>query len=295
MRRYRLLATEAVELERREPLLDMYVLSPYVWLADGRWEIALRAVNRAPVAAEKVARIYHGTSGDGLRFVMDEEPAIAPGPPGSDDHDGCEDPTVVKDEGRYHVFYTGWNQERLEGQLLRAVGDDIRRLRKGGRVPILPAAPPSAKEVTPVRLLDRTCWLFFEYAAAGASRIGAARASSLEGPWELEPDPFEARPGSWDGWHLSPGPIAYAEGERPLLFYNGGSRDARWRIGWVELSPDFRGVVRRSDEPLIGPGEVRGEDTDIAFAASAVERGDEILLYYSVSDKDLRRATIAVA
>ncbi len=40
------------------------------------------------------------------------------------------------------------------------------------------------------------------------------------------------------------------------------------------------------------PPSPEGDATDIAFAASVVEQGDTIWLYYSLSDATLMRATI---
>lgn len=40
------------------------------------------------------------------------------------------------------------------------------------------------------------------------------------------------------------------------------------------------------------PPPPKGTATDIAFAASAVEQGERIWLYYSLSDETLMRATL---
>src|SRR2546428_12876864 len=97
-----------ITLDAPEPLASMYHLSPYVWTQDGDYELALRAVNRSDDPSQKVARIYHGSGKDGRQFVMDGEPIIAAGPD-HDDSGGCEDPSVIRDGGGYHVFYSGYN------------------------------------------------------------------------------------------------------------------------------------------------------------------------------------------
>ena len=76
------------------PLAEMYTLSPFVWQTGKRYDLLLRAVNRAPRDENKVSQIYYGTSEDGVRFRMESQPVIAPGPE-SEDEDGCEDPTVA--------------------------------------------------------------------------------------------------------------------------------------------------------------------------------------------------------
>ena len=121
-----------------------------------------------------------------------------------------------------------------------------------------------------------------------------ASADNLDGPWEnVAQSPITPRPGKWDGWHLSAGPIIGEGTKQPTMFYNGAMQDASWRIGWVTFDERLTKLVDRCEEPLICPEDALSEgSTDIAFAASAVERDGKILLYYSQSDQDLRCATI---
>jgi hypothetical protein len=80
----------------------------------------------------------------------------------------------------------------------------------------------------------------------------------------------------------------------PIMFYNGATADARWRIGWIAFDRDCTKVVERCIEPLITPPPPQHrDDTDIAFAASAIVRDEEITeLYFSRADKMLFRALV---
>src|SRR5579863_422673 len=99
--------TTPLALERTPPLSEMFVLSPFVWQRDDGYHLLLRAVNRADDPKQKVARIYHGLGEDGLRFAMDAAPVLTQASdPHADDADGCADPSVAREGGRYHVFYT---------------------------------------------------------------------------------------------------------------------------------------------------------------------------------------------
>jgi len=52
-------------------------------------------------------------------------------------------------------------------------------------------------------------------------------------------------------------------------------------------------VVARCEHPIVLPGnDVSLEDTDIAFAASAIGDGNAIDLYYSVADRHVMRAKV---
>lgn len=77
------------------------------------------------------------------------------------------------------------------------------------------------------------------------------------------------------------------------MFYNGATERAEWRVGWVVFNADYTRVVARSENPLILPHVKRNSDeSDIAFAASALEIGGTIHLYYSVADQYAIRAIV---
>ncbi|MBV8054254.1 MAG: hypothetical protein JO071_03330 [Deltaproteobacteria bacterium] len=293
---FRVAALSEVVFECSNRLAEMYKLSPCVWRDGSQYGLLLRVVNYSPVASEKVARIHYGTSSDGVYFLLEEEPVIAPGEdvPGSYDSGGCEDPTVAQVDGMYYVYYSGWNEHVKRGEMLLASGQDMHHLVKRGVA--LPSSERAAnpKEATIVQAPDGSWRLFFEFAHENKSKIGVARSNKVAGPWEVLAPLFEARPQTWDCWHLSTGPILESNPEYPVMFYNGATEEAQWRIGWVVFDGQYSRVIARSENPLILPHmKRRADDTDIAFAASAVENDDgSIALYYSVADQYVTRATI---
>jgi predicted GH43/DUF377 family glycosyl hydrolase len=288
--RFDSIADEAMQVHASEPLASFYQLSPFVWRENGHVHVMIRAVPYSEDPAQKIARIYHGTSTDGLIFHMDESPAIAPGP-GPEDRDGCEDPTVAALSGTTYVYYTGWNQQARRGCLMLASGPDASHLHKRGVALESVTGGHNPKEAEIALADDKTWRLFFEYAKHDASCIGLASADRVDEPWSACRPPFERRPSSWDSWHLSTGPAVTLDGT-PVMFYNGATRDAKWRIGWIQFDPAYSRVLDRCDEPLIAPPKPKDDDTDIAFAASALNEGDLIRIYYSVADRYMRRATL---
>jgi hypothetical protein len=205
------------------------------------------------------------------------------------------------------VYYTGVDAKRAQGAMMVARGRDLSTLIKERVALKAPPGEGNIKEATVAQGADGRFRLFYEYAAGfevdgvcdtvGASRVGMAIGPTADGPWEVAPDPFTVRPDSWDNWHLSTGPIVSQPGSDPVMFYNGATLDARWRIGWVTFDPDFTRVTARGLMPLVLPPPPQHRDaTDIAFAASCLvdgpnESGD-IQLYYSLEDRMLRRATV---
>jgi beta-1,2-mannobiose phosphorylase / 1,2-beta-oligomannan phosphorylase len=277
----------------KPPALESYfVLSPFVSPSNHGYRMLVRAVNPSPDSAEKIARIHAATSQDGLRFVVEDRPAIAPGPT-QDDRDGCEDPGAAVDAAGWHVYYTGWNQEFDRACVMYASGIDTAHLEKRG-VALRDGDPfKNPKEVTVAQGDDGWWNLIFEYASDGKSQIGIARSESVSGPWKVvRGKVLDQRPASWDNWHLSAGPV-FRVGNQQVMLYNGASSDPKWRIGWMVFDGDYHSTIARCDEPLIVPPTPQGDDTDIAFAASVVPCDDGVWLYYSVADRYLYRATIS--
>jgi predicted GH43/DUF377 family glycosyl hydrolase len=283
--------TVPLDLTDPGPLVEMYTLSPFVWRADGGYHLLLRAVNRAEREEDKVARIHYGESEDGVHFRMEHQPVIAPGPD-PEDEDGCEDPTVAVVDDTVYVYYTGWNQAQKEGQLLLAAGPSPNHLQKRGVAIPSSEAFQNPKEASIALCKDGTWRLFFEYATQGASRVGMAYADAVDGPWAIQEPPFTVRIGAWDSCHLSPGPILLSDPSHPIMFYNGSTEEIAWRVGWIEFDAGYTHVMARCEEPLFTPPPPDPGYRDIAFAASSVDVGGAIWLYYSLADKDMMRGTL---
>jgi predicted GH43/DUF377 family glycosyl hydrolase len=283
-------------LSTGSPVDGMDLMSPFVWREREMYRIMVRGVPAPLTAGDATGLIAVGAGSDGVSFAMDAQLAIAP-TPGSDDAGGCEDPTVALTctpyRAGYLVYYTGVDAARTQGALILASGPRLDALHKRDVVLKAPPGEGNIKEATLARTAAGDWRLFYEYAAAGASRIGMARGPTAEGPWTVLPDPFGVRADSWDNWHLSTGPIIQPAGHDPVMFYNGATHDARWRIGWITFDPDFTRVTGRGLEPmLVPPPPTERTATDIAFAASTVAEGERIALYFSIEDRLLRRALV---
>jgi predicted GH43/DUF377 family glycosyl hydrolase len=284
---------DSVILSEGSPLEGMDLMSPFVWRDGDRYRMLVRGVPRPMLPTSVTGIIGGGHSSDGLRFEMEQQPVIVPGPDAFD-AGGCEDPSVlVTSAGRYLVFYTGVDAARAQGSMLLAEGPDLDNLVTKN---VLLQAPPgegNIKEATIARTSTGEWRLFYEYAANDASRIGMASGPSPEGPWTVLPDPFGIREDSWDNWHLSTGPMTIVDGQDPVMFYNGATHDARWRIGWISFDPTFTFVTGRGIEPMLVPPPAQDRTaTDIAFAASTVMEGELIALYFSLEDRILMRALV---
>ena len=269
------------------------LMSPYVWqTARGQFGMLVRAVPR-PGETGDTGTIWYAESKDGLIFAASNQPVLSPGPD-LDDIGGCEDPTpVFAKDGSVVVYYTGVDETRTHGEMLYAAGPSIGRLTKHGIA--MPSAPSEGnlKEATVDRTASGGWRMFYEYARSEASLIGLAVSDDVAGPWRHLPEPFAPRVDAWDAWHLSTGPLLTTNKDQPVMFYNGATHDARWRIGWIAFNAEYTQVTDRCIEPLIvPPPQSQRTDTDIAFAASVVIVDGAIWLYYSIEDTQLYRAII---
>lgn len=287
-------AIENITINGPPELMARDLMSPYVWREQsGRFGIMVRSVARRGAPSTDTGLIWAGWSDDGIAFLMLPEPSIVPG---SQSHDsgGVEDPTVLRREnGDYVVYYTAVRADKAHGELSYATGPSLDRLVKSGVVLASSKSEGNTKEATVEKTANGQWRLFYEYAADGASRIGLATADGCIGPWTEQPTPFMPREKSWDDWHLSTGPLLLDDPDVPVMFYNGATRDARWRIGWVAFDRDCRTVLDRGIQPLITPPPVDDRSAiDIAFAASVVCDDNVVWLYYSLEDRRLARARI---
>ncbi|MEQ7872758.1 glycosidase [Sphingomonas sp. ASV193] len=287
-------AVEPVTVSASGELAERDLMSPYVWaIGDGKFGMLVRGVPRDPAYSSDTGQVWYGVSEDGVHFTMDTEPAIAPGPDPSDGG-GVEDPTLVIEDGQWIVYYTGVDVARSGGQMFYATGTGPHDLVKRGIALASSKTEGNTKEATVARTPAGRWRLFYEYARDEASLVGLALGDGVAGPWHEQPQPFAPREGAWDGWHLSTGPMLGDDPSMPVMLYNGATRDARWRIGWVAFNADCTEVVDRCVMPLITPPpQPERALPDIAFAASAVSAGGrDNWLYYSVGDKELQRALV---
>jgi beta-1,2-mannobiose phosphorylase / 1,2-beta-oligomannan phosphorylase len=284
---------QLLEVRRPPDLADFFVLSPYVVRSEQGYEMLLRLVNPSDDPTKKVSRIHYASSSDGIAFDVGPE-VIAPGDRDDPDGAGCEDPTIVGKAGAYSIFYSGYDAVNNSTSMLRAAGTSLTDLTKKGLVFPPDAGHRNTKEAALVST-PNGFRMFFEYAQEGASLIGVADAPRIEGPWAFADSPLVPRPNGFDSWHLSPSSAIPCSDGTHVLFYNGASKEAVWRIGYALLDQSATVVLERPEEPLVKPFGLTGDDTNIAFAASAVvEDAKNACVYYSIADRRPYRINVSI-
>ena len=291
------MSTTRFAVERVEPMqfrstaipASSELMSPYVWQdGPGSCCAMVRVVPAAGGADASTGSIWFGRSRDGLVFDGDDAPVLSPDP-GGPDAGGCEDPTVIQHDGGLVVFYTGVDDDG-DGHLLWASGPDAQSLTKHGVALTSFSGEQDIKEAE-ISVRDGHWTMGYEYAHDGASLIGYAEGDGPTGPWRETKHGFGPRADRFDCWHLSPGPMLLDDPDHPVMFYNGADRDGVWGIGWVVFDHPNNRVLDRCEQPLIAPpGEEGGRN--MAFAASVIDRGDWLHLYFSRNDRSCHRATV---
>jgi len=81
-----------------------------------------------------------------------------------------------------------------------------------------------------------------------------------------------------------------------VLIYHGVSEDNSYSLGLALLDPeDPLNVLTRSQEPILSPEsryEKHGQVSSVVFCCGAVEKGDELLVYYGAADSTVGVASI---
>ncbi len=265
-------------------------MSPAVISVGGRRQMLYRRVleragdARRDSAYEDRSVLALADSPDGLRFTARKAPLLTPDP----NLAGLEDPTIVRHDQEYVVFYTGWSGwSRGIASLLWARGPSLEALVAQG-VAIAPAAPE--RFVKEAEFHNGLLWCEVDRLEPHErSRIAMTKAASPAGPWPQPVVVADARPDRWDCINVSTGPLIEHDA-RLFMLYNGMVRadDPDFihaaRVGLMELDPQTGAVLARSTGPVLEP-PAGGR---IVFAAS-IAGG---ILYFTVDDREIWAARL---
>lgn len=101
---------QPLRLNTTEPLCEMRAFAPFVWQTTYGFEMLLSAAPRD----DGPASLFHGVSSDGVYFALDRYPVIATEGHG---REGYQDACVIRDQGRYIVYYGVANSTRTQSSI----------------------------------------------------------------------------------------------------------------------------------------------------------------------------------
>ena len=241
--------------------------------------------------AQKTSRLLRATSGDGIHFVRDAEPALVP----EADYErqgGVEDPRLVKIGATWYLTYTAYDGK--DAQLALATSADLRRWERRGVIMPANRGGWNVHWTKSGAILDERVggkyWMYYMADAQGAyDQTGVAWSDDLLHWTEALAAPIlPRRPGRFDSRVVEPGPPPVLTPEGILLVYNGADDRLVYRTGWALFDrSDPTRVLARSDTPIFVPErrwEQVGQVPNVVFVEGLVREGPRWLFYYGAAD-----------
>ena len=238
----------------------------------------------------KTSRLLRATSGDGIHFVRDAEPALVP--EAARRQGGVEDPRLVKIGATWYLTYTAYDGK--DAQLALATSADLRRWERRGVLMPANQARWNVHWTKSGAILDERVggkyWMYYMADAQGAyDQTGVAWSEDLLHWTEaLDAPILPRRPGRFDSRVVEPGPPPVLTPEGILLVYNGADDRLVYRTGWALFDRTTRrasspGRTRRSSSPS-GTGSIVGQVPNVVFVEGLVREGPRWLFYYGAAD-----------
>jgi len=241
--------------------------------------------------AQKTSRLLRAASDDGIHFVREAEPALAP----EADHErqgGVEDPRLVKIGATWYLTYTAYDGK--DAQLAMATSPDLRHWERRGVIMPANKGRWNVHWTKSGAILDERVggkyWMYYMADAAGAyDQTGIAWSEDLLHWTEaLDAPILPRRPGRFDSRVVEPGPPPVLTNEGILLVYNGADDRLVYRTGWALFDRNDPTRLRaRSDTPIFAPErpwELVGQVPNVVFVEGLVREGPRWLFYYGAAD-----------
>lgn len=243
----------------------------------------------------QVSHLRCARSRDGVHFVVDSEPAIAPST--HFEEYGCEDARATLIDGVWHITYVAVSRLGITPSL--ALTRDFRSYEKQGAL-----LAPDNKDV-----------VLFPFLKGGRytalARPMPSSFGHVLGVWLRFPDrglPWGGlqplllpREGCWDERQTGGGSVPIRCGAGWLEIYHGVDAEHTYALGAALLDGDDpRVVLARSTEPILRPEtpyEHAGLLSNVVFTCGHValdDEGDRIRVYYGAADSVIGAADFSV-
>ena len=256
----------------------------------------LRAVNNGYV--DYLAQMSHlrlARSRDGVRFAVDDVPAIAPRT--EIEEYGVEDPRATFIDGSWQITYV--SVSRLGITTSRATTDDFLTFRREGVMFL-----PDHKDVVifPERIGGRYVALTRPMPQSFARIFGIWIAFSDDlVEWGGHRPLVLPRWGRWDELRTGASAVPFRTKEGWLELYHGVDRTTCYAMGAVLLDADDpTKVIARSPHPILSPEEPferMGLFNETVFSCGHIpldDKGERIRLYYGAADSVMAAADFEV-
>ncbi len=252
-------------------------------------------LGRTVTLLTQVSHLRCARSGDGVHFVVDEHPAIAP--TRQLDEYGCEDARATLIDGVWYITYTAVSRVGITPSL--ALTRDFRRFEKQGAI-----LGPDNKDVVlfPYKRRGQYTALTRPMPSSFGQVLGIWIAyPDADRPWGGRQPLVLPREGGWDERQTGAGTVPIRVKEGWLEIYHGVDAKHNYSLGAVLLDGDDpRIVLARSPEPILRPQtpyERSGLLPNVVFTCGHVsldDADDRIRVYYGAADAVVAAADFQV-
>ena len=255
---------------------------------------SLRMANEGYI--DFLAQISHlrvARSTDGVKFTVDDTPAIAPHT--DMEEYGVEDPRATFIDGEWHITYVSVSRWGITTSL--ATTTDFRSFERRGVIFL-----PDHKDVVifPEKIGGRYVALTRPMPQSFSRIFGIWIAFSEDLlAWGGHETLCLPRPDYWDELRTGASAVPFRVDDGWLELYHGVDRDSRYAMGALLLDADDpRKVLARSAQPILEPLEPferTGLFNETIFSCGHVELGGgRIRLYYGAADSVVAAADFEV-
>lgn len=252
--------------------------------------VVVRA-DRSQLFLTSLSHIRVARSRNGVDFVVEDGAFIAP----SNRYElfGCEDPRVVRIEGRYYINYSSVSDLGISTTLART--DDFKTVEKLGLI----FAPDNRDVCLFPEKVGGFYWALHRPAPAHFGRPGIWIAKSPDLiHWGDHRSVLDASVSGWDQRKVGGGAPMLKTAKGWLQIYHGVDKDQRYCLGAMLLDlDDPTKTIARMPDPLmqpLAPYEREGFFGNVVFTCGATIRGETLHVYYGAADETMGVAAIAL-
>jgi len=231
-------------------------------------------------------------SGDGIRFTVEERPALFP--EGEAEAWGIEDPRITRFGDVFYIAYSAVSPRGVAVGL--AETRDFKTFKRHGLI-----LPPENKDV--MLFPEKIGGKYYALTRPVPHSFGAPEMWIAESPdliyWGNHRFLMGLRPDGWDSSRMGGGAVPIRTERGWLALYHGADSKYRYCMGAVLLDLDDPGrVIARSTRPFMEPEadyETNGFFGGVVFSCGALLLGDTVRMYYGAADETMAVADIPLS